>query len=183
MNYPQTGSPDFSFQLSLAREVFAFLHRAEFRLFPQRPATSPAKRTKMNPIGSGQESSVNSEQSSVIGGQFSANAAAARLITASLRQSSAGFQPAVSPTSSRQTVDDTRRSGISRGWRIGNPRHSRLEVCATIARHTDHCSLITPSRLCSALALNPIAQDAKPATPAPRPLNNNSVLEESKVAL
>jgi hypothetical protein len=47
----------------------------------------------------------------------------------------------------------------------------------TSLQFTDHCSLITPSRLCSALALNPIAQDAKPATPAPRPLNNNSVLE------
>ncbi len=39
---------------------------------------------------------------------------------------SAGFQPAVSPTSSRQGVE------IPRGQRIGNPRYGRLEVCATV---------------------------------------------------
>ena len=38
---------------------------------------------------------------------------------------SAGFQPAVPPASSRQT------GGRGTGWRIGNPRHSRLEVRAT----------------------------------------------------
>jgi hypothetical protein len=44
---------------------------------------------------------------------------------------SAGFQPAVSPTSSRQGVKNAMRSGPPDGWRIGNPRYSRLEVCAT----------------------------------------------------
>ena len=52
---------------------------------------------------------------------------------------SAGFQPAVSPASSRQIVlmrerirtsERLRRSLASR---VGNPRHSRLEVCATVA--------------------------------------------------
>ena len=38
---------------------------------------------------------------------------------------SAGFQPAVSPNSIRQSV------GSSRGQRIGNPRYSRLKICAT----------------------------------------------------
>jgi len=38
---------------------------------------------------------------------------------------SAGWQPAVSPTGSRQDVDP------GRGLRITNPRHSRLPVCAT----------------------------------------------------
>jgi len=42
---------------------------------------------------------------------------------------SAGFQPAVSPTSSRQPIR-TRR-GSAGGQRVGNPRYSRLEVCAT----------------------------------------------------
>ncbi|MBI4663284.1 MAG: efflux transporter outer membrane subunit [Verrucomicrobia bacterium] len=44
---------------------------------------------------------------------------------------SLGFQPAVSPTSSRQTAGETRSVGRSRRLRIGNPRYSRLEVCAT----------------------------------------------------
>ncbi len=42
---------------------------------------------------------------------------------------SAGFQPAVSPTSSRQPVRT--RCGLAGGQRVGNPRYSRLEVCAT----------------------------------------------------
>jgi len=46
---------------------------------------------------------------------------------------SAGFQPAVSPTSSRQTVGETGSVGSSQHLRIGNPRYSRLEVCATLA--------------------------------------------------
>jgi len=41
------------------------------------------------------------------------------------RRGSAGFQPAVSPTSSRQAIRTSQR------LRIGNPRYSRLEVCAT----------------------------------------------------
>jgi multidrug efflux system outer membrane protein len=51
---------------------------------------------------------------------------------------SAGFQPAVSPTSSRQTVEGQKDVGTSEclagspRLRIGNPRHSRLEVCATL---------------------------------------------------
>ena len=50
---------------------------------------------------------------------------------------SAGFQPAVSPTSSRQTVEGQKAVGISERLagsprlRIGNPRYSRLEVRAT----------------------------------------------------
>ncbi len=46
---------------------------------------------------------------------------------------SAGFQPAVSPTSSRQRVGQTCDAGSSTDLRIGNPRCSRLEVCATEA--------------------------------------------------
>jgi hypothetical protein len=44
---------------------------------------------------------------------------------------SAGFQPAVSPTSSRQGEATTDASRCSHRWRIGNPRYGRLEVCAT----------------------------------------------------
>jgi len=49
---------------------------------------------------------------------------------------SAGFQPAVSPTSSRQTV------GITQRQRVGNPRYGRLEVCATGA--VSRCALAMP---------------------------------------
>ncbi len=52
---------------------------------------------------------------------------------------SAGFQPAVSPASSRQTprlggqFQTLQRVRLFRTGRIGNPRYSRLEVCATDA--------------------------------------------------
>jgi hypothetical protein len=41
---------------------------------------------------------------------------------------SAGFQPAVSPTSSRQTLDVTAAFELFPHLRIGNPRYSRLEA-------------------------------------------------------
>jgi hypothetical protein len=44
---------------------------------------------------------------------------------------SADFQSAVSPASSRQNVRIARAPGDPRRLRIGNPRYSRLEVCAT----------------------------------------------------
>jgi hypothetical protein len=45
---------------------------------------------------------------------------------------SAGFQPAVSPTFSRQGVEKVGAADqSSRRLRIGNPRYGRLEVCAT----------------------------------------------------
>jgi DMSO reductase family type II enzyme chaperone len=44
---------------------------------------------------------------------------------------STGFQPAVSPTSSRQGVNEVKSLENSEHLRIGNPRYSRLEVCAT----------------------------------------------------
>ncbi|MBI4659084.1 MAG: hypothetical protein HY735_09590 [Verrucomicrobia bacterium] len=44
---------------------------------------------------------------------------------------SAGFQPAVSPTSSRQNAGRTRDAGDWRLMRSENPRYGRLEVCAT----------------------------------------------------
>ncbi len=44
---------------------------------------------------------------------------------------SAGFQPAVSPTSSRQGTGNVESPEHSERPRIGNPGHSRLEVCAT----------------------------------------------------
>jgi DMSO reductase family type II enzyme chaperone len=49
------------------------------------------------------------------------------------RVRSAGFQPAVSPTSSRQAAEASDAEENSDGTRIGNPRYSRLEVCATFA--------------------------------------------------
>jgi hypothetical protein len=55
------------------------------------------------------------------------------LPAAARQKSSAGFQPAVSPTCSRQTLGESRDVQSSRRVRIGNPRYSRLEVCATIA--------------------------------------------------
>src|SRR5882724_2782984 len=45
---------------------------------------------------------------------------------------SAGFQPAVSPTSSRQSVIGFHATSSAQGLRIGNPRYSRLETCATL---------------------------------------------------
>jgi hypothetical protein len=47
------------------------------------------------------------------------------------RDRSAGFQPAVSPVSNRQAVRNPKPVRLTHGSRIGNPRHSRLEVCAT----------------------------------------------------
>ncbi len=44
---------------------------------------------------------------------------------------SAGFQPSVSPTSSRQGTGNVESPEHLERPRIGNPRHSRLEVCAT----------------------------------------------------
>ena len=44
---------------------------------------------------------------------------------------SAGFQPAVSPASSRQGCSQFAALGCPSTARIGNPRYSRLEVCAT----------------------------------------------------
>ncbi len=49
---------------------------------------------------------------------------------------SAGFQPAVSPTSSRQPVRT--RCGSAGGQRVGNPRYSRLEVCAAAHAGLNH---------------------------------------------
>ncbi len=51
---------------------------------------------------------------------------------------SAGFQPAVSPTSSRQTVGKTEVVWNGRALRVGNPRYSRLEVCATMNAGPDY---------------------------------------------
>ncbi len=48
---------------------------------------------------------------------------------------SAGFQPAVSPTSSRQSPEVGRGVGGSQRLRIGNPRYGRLQVCATLNTH------------------------------------------------
>ena len=48
------------------------------------------------------------------------------------RLGSAGFQPAVSPASSRPARHDDEGAAISEGRRVGNPRDSRLEVCATV---------------------------------------------------
>ena len=53
---------------------------------------------------------------------------------------SAGLQPAVSPTSSRQTAGKTEVVWKSRALRIGNSRHSRLEVCATT--HGNRCGRV-----------------------------------------
>ena len=50
------------------------------------------------------------------------------------RGCAAGFQPAVSPTSSRQRADILDATELTPALRIGNPRHSRLEVCGTHGR-------------------------------------------------
>ena len=50
-----------------------------------------------------------------------------------LSQCSAGFQPAVSPTSSRQTVDEACGAESSQRVRTGNPPHGRLGIFAAIA--------------------------------------------------
>ena len=73
----------------------------------------------------------------------------ASIIRAPVDSRSAGFQPAVSPASSRNL------SGHDHARRIGNPRYSRLEVCATsgqplildVVEVIPHCSLIRPWHL------------------------------------
>ncbi len=64
---------------------------------------------------------------------------------------SAGCQPAVSPTSSRQTAGKTEVIWNGRALRVGNPRYSRLEVCAT-----------TPSDWLRGWDLNPGPQGYEP---------------------
>jgi hypothetical protein len=86
------------------------------------------------------------------------------LLAAALRECSAGFQPAVSPTSSRQTVRETSRIESSLGVRIGNPRYSRLEVCATIALLAV-AACFTPFR---AHAADPLSPKGDAVAPAPR---------------
>src|SRR6266545_4006277 len=49
---------------------------------------------------------------------------------------SADFQSAVSPNSIRQAARPLGDAGGFQGWRIGNPRYSRLEICATKPRPT-----------------------------------------------
>lgn len=49
--------------------------------------------------------------------------------------SSAGFGPAVLPTFSRQGDRTLEAFDQPNGWRVGNPRYSRLKVCA-ITRHS-----------------------------------------------
>ena len=51
---------------------------------------------------------------------------------------SADFQSAVSPNSIRQAGDCPVGAGVSERWRIGNPRYSRLETCATRRNHPGH---------------------------------------------
>ncbi len=51
------------------------------------------------------------------------------------QQRSAGFQPAVSPTSSRQTVGKTQVVWNGRALRVGNPRYSRLAAVAPERRY------------------------------------------------
>jgi outer membrane protein TolC len=70
-------------------------------------------------------------------------------LTVEPQAGSAGFQPAVSPASSRQDVGTDGASESSQRGRIGNPRYSRLEVCATNslpAAVTDN-SIIRTARL------------------------------------
>jgi len=55
---------------------------------------------------------------------------------------SADFQPAVSPTSSRQTVRTTQRQ------RVGNPRYGRLEICATGPLRLSQARFMAPMREC-----------------------------------
>jgi len=54
-------------------------------------------------------------------------------VTLEAQAGSADFQSAVSPASSRQTVESSGAADHSQPSRIGNPRYSRLEVCATNA--------------------------------------------------
>src|SRR5437773_5026452 len=62
---------------------------------------------------------------------------------------SAGFQPAVSPISNRQALAKIAAPECSQRWRIGNPRYSRLEVCATLDPaaeiHALRCSSANPA--------------------------------------
>jgi TorA maturation chaperone TorD len=51
---------------------------------------------------------------------------------------SADFQSAVSPTSSRQSAGQHGGAEVAQDSRIGNPRYSRLETCATKPDCADH---------------------------------------------
>jgi cbb3-type cytochrome oxidase maturation protein len=61
---------------------------------------------------------------------------------------SAGFQPAVSPISNRQTAPSSEPPDSPDAQRVGNPRHSRLEICSTPdARLSESTSLTTSKHL------------------------------------
>jgi hypothetical protein len=88
---------------------------------------------------------------------------------------SAGFQPAVSPISNRLPIEITQRACLGRSLRVGKPRYSRLEVCATRACnagrlvdslafrfHNSHLLLSVRLSLPASLRHAPA-----PATPAP----------------
>jgi tetratricopeptide (TPR) repeat protein len=60
---------------------------------------------------------------------------------------SAAFQSAVSPNSVRQGAGRGRAAGSVRGRRIGNPRYSRLETCATDAIARFQAALTAPRNL------------------------------------
>ncbi|PWU09475.1 MAG: RND transporter [Verrucomicrobia bacterium] len=77
--------------------------------------------------------------------------AAAIRAGASGRARSAGFQPAVSPTSSRQACQQVRRASAFERPRVGNPRYSRLEACATTS--VSRCSRYASNAVALVLGL------------------------------
>ena len=76
---------------------------------------------------------------------------------------SAGFQSAVSPTSSQQAVAVPGANGRPQRWRVGNPRYSRLAVCATGFR----CVLFVTVALLAGCAVGPDYQRPTPVATMP----------------
>ncbi len=111
--------------------------RREIQEFTGHPSLRPLKRRERRAPERENRGWKMEERRWNLGGEQAGTASLARIFRSRLeanerrQRRSAGFQPAVSPTSSRQTAGKTQVVWNGRALRVGNPRYSRLKVCAT----------------------------------------------------
>jgi len=71
---------------------------------------------------------------------------------------SADFQSAVSPNCIRQATEHGANTGVFKAVRIGNPRYSRLQICATAGLRTAPYSCTSPASWSPSLASFPFVK-------------------------